>query len=76
MANRRGFSADPYWITLRRPAECSKCKAKLRPDLRVFYYPNSKTILCSGDNCGLDAFRSFEAAKQDEGFVSSQFGGY
>lgn len=76
MANRRGYSSDPHWITLRHPAECSKCKAKLRPGLRTFYYPATRTMLCSGDDCGLQASRDLDAAKQDEDFMSSQFGGY
>jgi hypothetical protein len=76
MRYRRPVSHDPYWITARFASQCHNCKESIARGARAFYYPGSKTILCSRPNCGQDAARDFSSAAQDETFMSSQFGAY
>lgn len=71
MSRRGGGAADPRWITVKfvnpkAPPQCGTCGAKLVKGERVFYYPNSKTMLCMKDGCGMKASRDFAAAAFDE----------
>lgn len=46
-------TADPYWITARFISKCSRCERSIKKGERIFYYPASRTALCSGDGCGM-----------------------
>jgi hypothetical protein len=59
-------SLSPYWITARYSSNCSQCKAPTRKGEQIFYYPNNRTVLCSGEDCGKKASREFEANQFDE----------
>ena len=57
------YSADPRWIVAKYDGADSK-GAAFKKGARVFYYPNSRTIL-SGEAAEAAA-REFDAARQDE----------
>lgn len=60
------YPRDPYWLTSKYGGKCSKCGKAVRKGERIFYYPNTKSVLCAGDSCGGQASRDFEAARFDE----------
>lgn len=62
------YSSDPHWTTARMTDRCRKCDQLVRKGDRMFYYPATRTVLCSADACGGQASRDFEAARFDEGF--------
>lgn len=57
---------DPYWLTARFTGQCSRCNEKIQKDEQIFYYPNTRSVLCSKDDCGKQAARDLNAAKFDE----------
>ncbi len=63
---RRYASSTPYWITARFISECSTCHRKVTKGERIFYYPSTKTALCSKDSCGMQAQRDLDANTFDE----------
>ncbi len=69
------YSNDPYWLTARFDSTCTKagCGEPIKKGDRAFYYPSSKSCFCAKDDCGGQASRDFDAAKQDE---SAYSGGY
>jgi hypothetical protein len=46
----RRYRGDPHWITVRYPAECAKCGAKIEKGDEAFYYPKTKSLF--GEKCG------------------------
>ena len=46
----KSYGGDPYWITLRYPAHCSKCHKPLARGERAYYYPRGKQVF--GESCG------------------------
>lgn len=54
---------DPYWITVKRAAEC-KCGAAIPVGSRAFYWPKGKKVECL--SCGETSERRFIAEVQDE----------
>jgi len=69
------YNRDPYWLTAKFDSKCTRtgCDATIRKGERAFYYPSSRSCYCQKDDCGGQAARDFDAAKQDEAFMS---GGY
>lgn len=62
---RTAAKGDPYWMTAKYPGKDSTGKAVRKGD-KVFYYPNTKTML-TGDEAE-KASRDFDAGKFDEDF--------
>ena len=60
------MQGDPRWITARKPAPCHRCKQQITTGAPAYFYPNSQSLHCSGDDCGKRAARDFEAHRQDE----------
>lgn len=46
----KSYGGDPYWLTLRYSAHCSKCHIPLEKGERAFYYPRGKQMF--GEKCG------------------------
>jgi DNA-binding ferritin-like protein len=65
MLPKTAAKGDPYWMTAKYPGKDSKGKAVRKGD-KVFYYPNTKTML-TGDEAE-KASRDFDAGKFDEDF--------
>ncbi len=64
------YSRDPYWTDARFGSVC-KCGQVINKGDRIFYYPATKTALCT--KCSEQASREFAAAVQDEDFYNSQY---
>ena len=64
MAYRRG--RDPYWLTAKYAGKCAKCGKVISAGERIYYYPNTRTVYCGGDDCGGAAARDFSACAMDE----------
>jgi len=58
------YSNDPRWINARYAAQCATCKETIARGAGAYYYPATRTLLCS--KCGSDAAREFAAAAFDE----------
>lgn len=56
----------PRWMLARFASSCSKCKGAIKKGDRIFYYPGSKSVQCSADDCGGQSSRDFDAACFDE----------
>lgn len=69
----RRFSRDPHYMTAKFPGRCAQCGADVPRGSKVFYYPNTRTLLCDADSCSGQAARDFEASRADESFNG---GGY
>jgi len=69
------IARDPYWLNARFDGVCANpsCPNPIKQGDRIFYYPNGRKALCP--SCSDAAGREFEAAKQDEAFMQSQFPG-
>jgi len=48
--NRRAVSGDPYWINVRYPSHCHKCRSTIKKGERAFYYPRGRYLF--GEKCG------------------------
>ena len=72
---RNYYSGDPYWTTAKFTSRCRRCKVVINKGEKIFYYPRTKDVFCSGDGCGAAESRSFEAMAQDE-FNYNNPGGY
>lgn len=60
------FSNDPRWITVRYAATCACCSRRIKPGERAFYWPLSRTLDCTGPDCGMKSAADTRAAIQDE----------
>lgn len=60
------MKGDPYWLIVRRQAQCAGCDRSIEKGSRVFYYPRTRSSFCEADLCGGRAARDFEAGRQDE----------
>jgi len=69
-SNSYYYSGDPYWLRAKFSSCCSRCKKEINRGDRIFYYPRTKDVFCSGGSCGGAESRSFEAAAQDEYFYN------
>lgn len=61
------MARDPYWLECRSNLKCARCGAEIKRGDRAFYFPNTRTLHCEGDDCGGQSARDFEAARFDEG---------
>ena len=66
----RTYNNDPYWTKARFKSKCHKCGKVINKGQDIFYYPNSKTVLCDADDCGQAASREFAAMAADEDFYN------
>ena len=57
---------DPHWITVRWDCSCSTCGNPVRKGEQGWYYPASRSVLCSRADCGQQAALDFRAAVDDE----------
>jgi hypothetical protein len=64
MTRHRG--KGPHWMTLRWTNKCSRCNALIPKGGEAFYYPDTGTILCAGEDCGRQAARDLAANDFDE----------
>lgn len=62
------YSGDPYWLTLRYPGECRRCKRQLAKGERAFRY-KCGSLYCDSDRCGRACSREFEGAAFDEAIL-------
>jgi hypothetical protein len=60
MYGRRG-SGRPFWMVAKFGGVCSSCKLGIKKGESIYYYPATKTVLCSGDGCGKQAERDLAA---------------
>lgn len=76
--SRRFQNLDPHWITVKfitPDTKCGHCGKKFIKGERAFYYPNSRTMLCTATDCGEQASREFAGAVMDESLYRGS-GGY
>ena len=55
---------DPRPITVRYPAACAECNAKLKKGSSAYYWPSDGKIYCI--SCGESEYRQFLSAAADE----------
>jgi len=68
------YQRDPRWITLRRPGQCTACKAPLPRGARAYYFPATRTLkgaTCCGAADANEA--SFNVAAFDEDVLASRY---
>jgi hypothetical protein len=58
------YKDDPRQIVVRYPCCCEKCQIRLPRGTVAYYWPRTRTLLCSA--CGEPEFRSFLSAAADE----------
>ena len=63
---RKKYGRDPHWLYAIYSGKCTKCGRSVKAGERIFYYPNTRTVYCDGDDCGGAAARDFSAAVFDE----------
>lgn len=60
-----GYKDDhPLQLVVRYQSCCAKCQALLHRGTVAYYWPRTKTLLCSG--CGEPEYRSFRSSAADE----------
>lgn len=42
----------PHWVTVKYACECGRCGVRIPKGARGFYYPATRTMLCSAEGCG------------------------
>ena len=68
---RKSYSKDPKWITAKFNSDCSMCGTSINKDDYIFWFPLCKSVFC--ENCGIKESNDFQASKQDEDLLNSQF---
>lgn len=58
------YKDDPRQIVVRYPSCCAKCQTLLPRGAVAYYWPRTRTLLCT--NCGEPEFRSFLSSAADE----------
>lgn len=71
MARQRSECRDPYWTVARWDGKDAEGRP-VKKGTRIFYFPNGRQVF-QGEAAEREA-RSFEAARQDEAFMSG-YGG-
>jgi ferredoxin len=56
----------PFWITTRYGGKCSSCHLGIKKGEDALYYPGTKKLLCSGQECGRKVVQEAKANKVDE----------
>jgi len=46
----RSVQGDPYWMTVKYPAQCHKCHKPINKGEKAFYYPKTRSMY--GETCG------------------------
>lgn len=67
------FCNDPRWLSVKYSCKCERCGAAISRGDQAYYYPLTKTMLCSKDECGGQGSRDFNAAACDEAFYNGNF---
>jgi len=60
------YISDPFWMVAKFASSCPRCAVTIRKGERIFYYPSTRSVLCSADTCGGQAERDLSASKFDE----------
>ena len=68
----RRYSGDPYWLNARFESTC-KCGHRIKRGERIFYYPRTRTALCTGAACGQAAEADFLSHAQDEAMMTGNW---
>jgi hypothetical protein len=63
------MGGDQYWLRSKVPWDCGKCGRVIAKGEQMFWYPRTRTGLCTSDNCGKAASREYEAAAADEAMM-------
>lgn len=66
MYGRRRTIAPPHWIIARYGGVCTHCKLGIKKGENALYFPASRTMLCSGQECGKQYERDAAANAFDE----------
>lgn len=61
------YKNDPRKISVKWAVHCNKCFEMLKNGNEAFYWPATKTILCT--KCGADEYSNFLLYKEDEDFL-------
>lgn len=56
----------PFWITTRYGGKCAHCKLGIKKGETALFYPETKKLLCSGNECGRRVVREAQEARKDE----------
>ena len=56
----------PYWIKTRYGGKCSSCHLGIKKGEDALYYPNTKILLCAGQECGRKVIREAEENHKDK----------
>jgi len=67
------YRSDPRWLSVKYACKCERCGAAIKRGDQAFYYPSTKSMLCSKDECGGQAGRDFNAAAFDEAIYNGSF---
>jgi len=73
MKSGRLFPRDPMWITAKFSSKCAHCDRVIQKGEEIFYFPNSKTVLCRAEDCGKTASRELDAEKLDQRVYDLQY---
>jgi hypothetical protein len=66
-------SSEPYWTTAKFTSKCEHCSKPVTKGQRIFYFPNSRTVLCAAEDCGDQASRQLDAEKFDQRVYDYQY---
>ena len=66
------YTGDPYWMTVKYRTTCSKCGKTIERGQDGFRF-KSGDIFCDGPNCGQRESASFNAAAEDEAFMTGNY---
>lgn len=73
--HNRSYNNDPHWVSVKYACKCGTCLRPIKVGETAWYWPRSRSMDCSGIKCGAQSAADFQTAKQDEGFLVSQFEG-
>jgi hypothetical protein len=66
-------STKPYWIKAKYAGECSRCKKTINRNEDALYFSSTRTMLCSGEDCGKQHDRDMAADDFDQAQYQSQY---
>lgn len=55
----------PYWITTKYGGVCASCRLGIRKGETALYYPGTKKLLCSGQECGRKVVKEAQENHRD-----------
>lgn len=59
-------SKAPYWILTKYGAVCDHCRLGIKKGESALYYPYTKKLLCSGQECGRKVVEEAKEGRRDE----------